>query len=108
LGNTLFGTTELGGASGDGTVFGFTLLWVTVKGNPLITSISVSGTTLNLTATGGVPYGAYTLWESSNVATPVADWTSAVTGTFDNNGNLNLSTNIVSPGNPDEFYILSQ
>jgi uncharacterized repeat protein (TIGR03803 family) len=80
----------------------------TVKGQPVITSISVSGTTLRITATGGVPNGTYTLWESSKVTTPVAEWTSLGTGTFDNNGDLNLSENLVVPGNPHEFYILSQ
>jgi uncharacterized repeat protein (TIGR03803 family) len=80
----------------------------TVALHSTITSISVSGTTLTITATGGVPNGSYTLLQSSNVALPLADWTPVMTGTFDNSGNLNLSAIIVNPANAHEFYILSQ
>jgi len=38
----------------------------------------------------------------------LAQWTSVLTNSFDGTGNLNLSTNIVNPNNPSEFYILEE
>jgi fibronectin-binding autotransporter adhesin len=75
---------------------------------PTITGVSLSGTTLSLTATNGAVNGQFVLLESTNVATPLTNWVPVLTNTFDVNGNLNLSTNIVKPGVPREFYILSQ
>lgn len=79
-----------------------------VKSVPRITHISVSGTTLNLSATNGTASGSFVLLGSTNVALPVSQWTPLLTNTFDGSGNLNLSTNIVSPSVPIEFYELSQ
>ncbi len=75
---------------------------------PAITGINLSGTTLTLTATNGQLNGQFVLLESTNLALPVNQWTPVLTNSFDNNGDLNLSTNIVNPGNPQMFYILSQ
>ena len=67
--------------------------------------ISVSGTGLTLTVTNGTPNGVWTLLESTNVATPVSQWQTNCTGTYDVSGNL--STNIVNTvTNPTEFFIL--
>jgi hypothetical protein len=73
---------------------------------PVITSIGVSGTTLTMTATNGPANGSYVLLQSTNVAAPVAQWTPVLTNSFDGNGNLTLSTNVISPGNPRKFYTL--
>src|SRR5439155_22662345 len=73
---------------------------------PRISSIAVSGTTLTITATNGPANGAFALLGSANVTLPLAQWTSVSTGFFDGNGNLTLSTNVVNPSNPNEFYIL--
>jgi autotransporter-associated beta strand protein len=78
------------------------------KPTPVITHISVSGTTLTLTGTNGAPGGPYVLLQSINLTTPLTNWTPAVSNSFDGSGNLNLSTNIVVPGVPREFYILLQ
>jgi len=75
---------------------------------PRITGISLSGTTLHITATNGAASGTYKLLQSTNVALSLSLWTPVLTNTFDGSGNLNLSTNIVNPGIPDEFYILVQ
>lgn len=74
---------------------------------PTITSISVSGTTLTITATNGVVGGQFVLLGSTNLLLPVSQWTPILTNNFDNSGDLNLSTNVVNPGVPQEFYILS-
>lgn len=81
---------------------------VVVKSVPRITHISVSGTTLNISATNGTASGSFVLLGSTNVALPVAQWTPLLTNTFDGSGNLNLSTNIVNPSVRIEFYLLSQ
>lgn len=81
---------------------------VVVKSSPRITHISVSGTTLNISGTNGTASGSFVLLGSTNVALPVAQWTPLLTNSFDGSGNFNLSTNIVNPSVPFEFYILSQ
>ncbi len=73
---------------------------------PRITSIAVSGTTLTITATNGPSNGAFALLGSANVTLPLAQWTSVSTGSFDANGNLTLSANVVNPSNPHQFYVL--
>jgi hypothetical protein len=68
----------------------------------------VSGTTLTLTATNGAIGGTYMLLGTTNLTLPINQWTAVLTNSFDSNGNLNLSTNIINPNNVQEFYILSQ
>jgi autotransporter-associated beta strand protein len=75
---------------------------------PRFTSVSLQGTALTLTATNGATSGQYILLESTNLLTPLNLWKPVLTNNFDSSGNLNLTTNIVSPNNPTEFYILSQ
>jgi hypothetical protein len=75
---------------------------------PVFTGISVSGTTLNLHATNGANGGQYVLLGTTNVAMPVSQWTPILTNHFDGSGHLNLSTNILNPSLPAQFYMLSQ
>jgi autotransporter-associated beta strand protein len=75
---------------------------------PHITSISVTGTTLNISATNGAANGVFELLESTNLTLPLGQWQPVLTNTFNGSGVLNLSTNIVKPNVPDEFYILEQ
>jgi hypothetical protein len=72
---------------------------------PRITSIGVSGTTLTLTATGPAN-GPFALLRSADASLPLAQWTSALTGSFDANGNLSVSSGVVNPSDPRQFYIL--
>jgi len=75
---------------------------------PRITGVSVTGTTLTINATGGAVSGQYVLLGTTNLALPLVQWTPVLTNNFDASGNLNLSTNIVNPAKPQQFYILSQ
>jgi len=75
---------------------------------PQITSISVLGTTLAISATNGVISGQFVLLGTTNLALPLAQWTPILTNSFDGSGNLNLSTNILNSAAPQEFYRLSQ
>jgi hypothetical protein len=72
------------------------------------TGISVSGTTLNISATNGVGNGRYVLLGTTNLMTPLSQWTPILTNKFDGSGDLNLSTNIINPSLPQQFYLISQ
>jgi fibronectin-binding autotransporter adhesin len=73
---------------------------------PVITSISLNGNTLTFSATNGSANGQYALLSTTNVALPLAQWTSVFTNNFDGSGDINLSTNVVNPANAQTFYIL--
>jgi len=45
---------------------------------------------------------------STSLAIPISLWTPILTNNFNGSGNLNLSTNIIDPVVPQEFFILSQ
>ncbi|HUA65721.1 MAG TPA: autotransporter-associated beta strand repeat-containing protein [Alphaproteobacteria bacterium] len=74
---------------------------------PRITSISLTGTTLTLTAANGADGGQYVLLGSTNLTSPLNQWTPILTNNFDGSGNLRLSMNILNPA-AAQFYILSQ
>jgi len=78
----------------------------TIVSAPTITSVAVSGTMLTITATNGPANATFVLLQSADVTLPRAQWTQVSSGSFDANGNVTLSANIVSPGNPHEFYTL--
>ncbi len=73
---------------------------------PTITGFAVSGPTLTIMATNGPANAAFVLLESANATLPLAQWTPVLTNSFDGNGAINLSTNVVNPSNPRAFYIL--
>jgi len=73
---------------------------------PRITSIAVTGPTLTLTVTNGPANVPFVLLQSSSMSLPPTQWTPVLTNAFDANGSVNLSTNIVDPTNPQQFYIL--
>jgi fibronectin type 3 domain-containing protein len=75
---------------------------------PHITGIQLSGTSLSITATNGTAGGMWTLLQSTNLALPISQWTPVLTNTFDGGGSINLTTNIVNPANPRDFYILEE
>jgi hypothetical protein len=67
-----------------------------------ITDVSVSGITLSLTAAGANPNSQFVLQGATNLSLPV--WKPILTNTFDGSGNLNLSTNVINPAVPQEFF----
>jgi hypothetical protein len=73
---------------------------------PVITGISVSGPTLTVTATNGPANGIFVLLKSTDVTLGLSQWTPVLTNSFDANGALSLSTNVVNPSTPHQFYIL--
>jgi fibronectin-binding autotransporter adhesin len=74
---------------------------------PRLTGLSLTGTTLTISATNGANSGQYTLLQSTNLATPLSQWQTNRVLTFDANGNL--TTNLVDVAtNGQTFYILKQ
>ena len=64
---------------------------VVINTTPFIGSISISGNGLALSGTGGVGNANYYLLVSTNLATPLTNWTRLLTNQFDNNGNFNFT-----------------
>jgi len=93
--------------SGSG-IIGLVLTTVPVVRSAHLTGIGVSGPTLSLSATNGVPGGRWVLLETTNLTKPVSQWLPILTNNFDANGDLAISTNILNPAVPIQFYLLSQ
>ena len=72
---------------------------------PVIGAISVSGTSLGLSGTGGVGNANYILLGATNLSTPAGSWTPLLTNQFDNSGNFSFTIN-ANTGNPQNFYRL--
>ena len=78
---------------------------VTAPSQPVIGSTKVSGGNLIFSGSGGTSLGTYYVLTSTNVATPLANWTPLSTNAFDSSGNFSV-TNTINPGNPRQFYLL--
>jgi hypothetical protein len=72
---------------------------------PSISSVSLSGGTLGLSGTGGVPGADYRVLSSTDPALPLNQWTVIATNMMDSNGNFNFSTP-PPPSQPQTFYTL--
>ena len=74
---------------------------------PTISSISNDGVNVTLNANSGAPNGPFTLLSSTNLALPLASWTTVTTGTFDGTGALNPPLVVpVDPAADQQFYLL--
>lgn len=80
----------------------------TSKPKPFITGFGVVGTTLTLQGTNGASGGQYVVLGSTNVALPLEQWTPLFTNVFAPDGSFNLSTNVLNPALPRQFFLLSQ
>jgi fibronectin-binding autotransporter adhesin len=87
-------------------VVGLQLTVVPPSQPPRFTGISVSGNTLTISGTNGPAGGAFVLLETTNLAPPVV-WTAVLTNAYNGSGAFNLSTNVISPATPDEFFTLT-
>ena len=70
-----------------------------------IDNISVANGQMLMTGSGGAATGNYYLLSTTNIATPLANWTRLLTNQFDTGGNFSL-TNNVSPSSQQKFYLL--
>lgn len=80
-------------------------LVVTLPSPPSINNISVNNGNLVLSGSGGASSGTFYLLTSTNLTTPLSNWTPLLTNQFDAGGNFNL-TNPVDPTAPQSFYLL--
>ncbi len=72
---------------------------------PHIGGVSISGTNLTLTGTGGTPGATYYVLSSTNIVLPLVSWTPVLTNTFAADGGF-TNTIPVLPTEPKRFYNL--
>jgi hypothetical protein len=73
---------------------------------PRITSFSLAGTNLTLTATNGITNAVYAVLMQTNVTAPLTNWTTLATYTVTSGVFTFTATNVVSMAAPGRFYIL--
>ena len=81
---------------------------ITVTGTPIvpppsISSLTKTGTNLIFNITGGAASGSWNLLTSTNVALPLASWTTNRSGAFDGSGNVNF-TNGINAAEPHCYF----
>jgi autotransporter-associated beta strand protein len=72
---------------------------------PKIATTGLSGNSIILAGTNGVPNWTYYVLASTNAALPLSQWPIVATNTFDVVGNL-TATNPIVPSAPQSFYVL--
>lgn len=70
---------------------------------PVIGNVSVTGTNLTVSGTGGPGYLNYTVYGSSDVTLPLVSWIPVGTGVFKADGSFSITTS-VDPAQPQQFY----
>ena len=80
------------------------IISVVLNTAPVIGSISISGSSLALSGTGGVGNANFLLLDAANIATPLTNWTPLLTNRFDSGGNFNLTG--PAGTNTQSFYLL--
>jgi hypothetical protein len=74
---------------------------------PRIVAASMAGGSLVFSGTNGSAGGAYTIWSTTNVATPLTNWVQVGGGSFDGSGNFS-ATNIINNSQTRQFFLLRQ
>lgn len=82
-----------------------TISVVTGSAQPVLGGVSVSGGNLIFSGSNGPAGKGFAVLTSTNIATPLANWTQVATGSFDNSGNFHV-TNSINPTVTSGFYIL--
>ena len=72
---------------------------------PGFAAISINGGNLVFSGGGGVPNANFILLGSSNLSTPLNNWTPLATNPFDAGGNFSI-TNSTDSNQPQTFYLL--
>jgi hypothetical protein len=70
---------------------------------PVIDNLTLSGNSIIISGSGGIPGGAFDVLTSTNVGLSLNQWTMFATNSFDPNGNFNV-TNSTSPGSSQQFF----
>jgi hypothetical protein len=107
--NTAQFQNDTGGGSFSLRTNGNTLLLcfthAAATGPVAISGVAVTGNSLVLNASNGVPNAVYYVLASTNLALPLSNWTAISTGAFDGAGNLSF-TNTVDPAAVQRFFLL--
>ena len=80
-------------------------LRITIQ-RPNFTTIVPSGTDLIISGANGIPGAEYHVLVSTNVALPVAQWTSIATNFFGGTDFQFTLSNAIDPNTPQQFYLL--
>ena len=72
---------------------------------PVFGLISISANNFIFSGTGGVANANFYLLGSTNLSTPVSNWTRLLTNQFDNSGDFNF-TNAINSNTAQSFYLL--
>ena len=72
---------------------------------PAFTSVVIDGSNLIISGSNGVPSTPFYVLTSTNLALPLAGWTTIATNTFNLDGSFSV-TNAMNPSLPQDFYIL--
>lgn len=70
---------------------------------PSISGLTKTGTNLIFNITGGAAGGSWNLLTSTNVALPLASWTTNRSGVFDGSGNVNFTNGIIA-AEPQRYF----
>jgi hypothetical protein len=73
---------------------------------PAISSVSLSGTTLSVSGTGGIPNGQYVLLTSTNISEALSSWTKLATNSFTLSGAF--STSVLNATNIQQYFLLEE
>ena len=76
---------------------------IEVIAGPKFTSVTLSGTNLIFTGTGGTPNTSYTVLSAINVTLPLSSWMSIAANQFGSDGGFSF-TNAILPGEPQRFF----
>ena len=78
---------------------------------PKVTTFSISGANLNLTATNGVNNGTYYLLGTTNLTLPLSQWTAVATNVVTASGGTEvfnfIATNVYSASKSGQYFTLS-
>ncbi len=80
-------------------------LIVQLPAPPVFGGINLTGGNLVFSGTGGVSNATFYLLGSTNLDTPLTNWTRLLTNQFDGSGNFNI-TNVLDTNAPQDFYLL--
>jgi autotransporter-associated beta strand protein len=72
---------------------------------PVFGGINLNGGNLVFSGTGGAPSATFYLLGTTNLGTPLTNWTRWLTNQFDSSGNFNV-TNVLDTNAPQDFYLL--
>ncbi|MGH7952923.1 MAG: beta strand repeat-containing protein, partial [Limisphaerales bacterium] len=73
---------------------------------PSFNSVTLNGSNLVMSGSGGTADGTYYVLGSTNIALPLTSWTPIATNQFDGSGNFSF-TNVVNAASPAQFFDIS-